>query len=169
MLGKQNNTMKKLSSNMEDYMEVIHNLTVKNKVARVKDIADTLDVRMPSVTGAVHRLSEMGLIQNKKYGYIELTDQGRRISRDIIKRHRIISTFLKDVLDIDPEIADRDACDMEHVVSNMTLDRLSRFSEFVQTCLECTGTCPKWKEGFRYYYETGEFAQLCKMNQDETG
>ncbi len=64
-----------LSANMEDYMETISLLSSRNRVVRVKDIAKTLKITMPSVTAALNKLREKDLIYYEKYGFIELTDQ----------------------------------------------------------------------------------------------
>ena len=63
----------KLSSNIEDYLEVIATLGSRNKIVRVKDISQEMGVSMPSVHSALHVLKDEGLINHEKYGYVELT------------------------------------------------------------------------------------------------
>ncbi|MFA6176565.1 MAG: metal-dependent transcriptional regulator, partial [Phycisphaerae bacterium] len=63
------NVRKKLSASSEDYLEAIYNLVSLHKVARSKDIAESLGVSRASVTGAIKLLSDKGLVDYKPYGY----------------------------------------------------------------------------------------------------
>ena len=73
----------KLTPSLEDYLEAILNLESQYRVARVKDIAKTLEVQMPSVTGAVKNLKEKGLVNYEKNSFISLTDKGMEIAKSI--------------------------------------------------------------------------------------
>lgn len=117
----------KLTSNMEDYLEAILTLQEEQKVARVRDIARRLKVKMPSVTGAVRNLAEKGLVNYERYGFVTLTEKGRKIGEEIINRHQIIYDFLTRILSVDVEIAELDACRIEHAVSPQTMNKLKAF------------------------------------------
>ncbi len=123
---------KKLSSNMEDYLEVIALLKKKTGVARVKDISRSLSVKSPSVNAALSTLSKSGLVAHQRYGYVELTSKGKELARQVQKRHDMLLKFLTEVLKINPEIAESDACKMEHSVSTQTLYKITKFIEFVE-------------------------------------
>jgi len=120
-------TAHNLTSNMEDYLEAILTLQEEQKVARVRDIARQLKVKMPSVTGAVRNLAEKGLVNYERYSFVTLTEKGRKIAEEIISRHQIIYDFLTRVLLVDIEIAELDACRIEHAVSAQTMTKLKAF------------------------------------------
>lgn len=125
---------KPLTSVMEDYLEAIFDLDQDKKFVRVRDIAKKMDVKMPSVTSMLKTLNERNLVNYEKYEYVELTEQGADIGREIRQRHEIIRKFLIEILKIDFETADEDACRIEHTLSPLTLDSLSDFMEFIQIC-----------------------------------
>ena len=125
---------KTLSSTMEDYLETIFNLEKNKKIVRVKDIAQKMDVKLPTVTSMLNNLVERGLINHEKYEYVELTREGKRIAKDVYRRHVIFRDFLTGILNVDAKTAEEDACKMEHVVSPLTLERFVKFMEFVKSC-----------------------------------
>ena len=125
---------KKLSASMEDYLEIIYLLVKKNKLARVKDIAEHLGVKKPSVTGALRLLSRKELIRYTPYGYIDMTEAGEKIAQQIFRRHDILKQFLTKVLQINPEDAENDACKIEHAISDASLEKLINFVHFVEHC-----------------------------------
>ncbi|MGB9498902.1 MAG: metal-dependent transcriptional regulator [Dissulfuribacterales bacterium] len=120
-------TTKNLTSNMEDYLEAIMTLQEEQKVARVRDIARQLKVKMPSVTGAVRNLAEKGLVNYERYSFVTLTEKGRKIAKEIISRHQLLYDFLTRVLLVDMEIAELDACRIEHAISPQTATKLKEF------------------------------------------
>ena len=118
-----------LTSSMENYLETIKNLETDKGVVRVKNVAQELKVKMSSVSGALETLAKEGLISHEKYGYIQLTDQGKRLAEAICSRHRTLFKFLTEVLGVDPKTANEDACKMEHAVSPMVLEKLVELVE----------------------------------------
>ena len=72
--------MKKLTQSLEDYIEAIYVINLTNKVVRVKEVAEFLDVKTPSVVDAIGKLSGRGLVVHEKYGYLELTDEGYKLA-----------------------------------------------------------------------------------------
>ena len=141
------------TASMEDYLEAIAKLNEEETSVRVTQISKRLGVRKPSVTAALQRLAEDGLVKHRRYGLVELTPKGRRIAEEVMRRHEVLFHFLSEVLDIDPEIAQEDACRMEHSLSPASLERLAKFVEFVLTCPKGE---PVWHKGFKYYFEHGE-------------
>ncbi len=118
-----------LTSNMEDYLEVILNLQQEQRVARVKDVAQRLNVKMPSVTGAMKGLAEKGLVNYERYSYLTLTVAGEKIAREIGERHKTFYSFLTDVLKLDHNTAELDACRLEHATSRKTFLRIKDFTD----------------------------------------
>lgn len=125
---------KKITPSMETYLETIKKIKEEKKVVRVKGIARRLNVKMSSVSEALRNLSKEGFIKHEKYGYIELTSKGDKIAQEIDSRHKILFSFFTDILGINPDLADEDACKIEHVISQPALERLVKFLDFIKTC-----------------------------------
>lgn len=125
---------KEITPTMEDYLEVIGQLGKKDEVVRVKNIARQLNVKMPSVTGALKTLAKDGLIRHEKYGYVELTQKGNHIAKEIYSRHQTLFKFLNQILRIDPRAAEEDACKMEHTISSTALKKLIEFIKSLESC-----------------------------------
>ncbi len=149
---------KALTAGMEDYIETIANLAEKKKVVRVRDIAEEMNIKMPSVTEALKNLTKNGLVNHEKYEYVELTSEGSKLARKVRSQHNILFDFLTGVLNIDTQTAEKDACRMEHVVSPSTLKKLLSFVEFVRTCP--IGE-PDWLRNFEHYSQHGQRPEEC--------
>ena len=117
----------KLTANMEDYLEAVSFCADDKGVARVSDVRNLLGVKTPSVTGAMKLLAAKGYVCHEPYQGITLTPKGRRAAEDVKKRHLMLSRFLAQVLGVSPKTADADACKLEHVVSQETLEKLHRY------------------------------------------
>ena len=143
---------------MEDYLEAIANLRDEGKVVRVKQISQVLNVKMPSVTSALGKLSEQGLVEHERYGYVGLTSEGDRVAKDVIRRHKALSRFFAEALDIDHKTAEEDACKIEHVISPLSLERVIKFIEFIEACPLGEANFPK---RYKYYLEHGELPEEC--------
>ncbi|HUS04618.1 MAG TPA: metal-dependent transcriptional regulator [Dehalococcoidia bacterium] len=141
------------NASMEDYLERIAMLAQEHGVVRVTQLSKALAVKKPSVTAALNKLSERELVNHEKYGYVELTAEGKRIAQDVFRRHEALRKFLVEILGVDPDTARKDACDMEHFISPVTTNRLAKFVEFVLTCPRKR---PEWLKGFNYYFEHGK-------------
>ncbi|NPV02087.1 MAG: metal-dependent transcriptional regulator [Brevinematales bacterium] len=116
-----------MTKSMEDYLETVYLIVRDNKVARVKDVAERLNVKKPSVINALKELETEKMIVHEKYGYIELTPGGERGGAKIYSRHLLLKSFLTDVLGVPEETAETEACSMEHVLSRGTFERLEQF------------------------------------------
>jgi DtxR family Mn-dependent transcriptional regulator len=132
----------KISPSMENYLETIYELGQDGKTVRVKDVADKLQVKMSSVTGALQNLAKSDLVHYTPYQNIVLTANGSVLAGRIHYRHRVLTSFLIDVLGVDPEISETDACKLEHVLSKETMNRLLQYmlkhhtgSLSIQECL----------------------------------
>lgn len=123
-----------LSPEMEDYLEAIAGLFRTHGEARVTDIAKRLSVRKASVSQALRTLTDKGLVRYQPYVSPTLTEAGRRIAERVQRRHDILKRFLTEVLLIKPDLAEANACRLEHAVDKEVLDHLARFMDFVQKC-----------------------------------
>ncbi len=122
--------LQNLTFTMENYLEAIYELSRDGKGARVSDIAERLGVTKASTNSAMSTLSEKGLIFNEKYREVYLTPTGLELAELTSKKHYVIRQFLIKLLNIDPTIADKDACAIEHVISN---DSIQAMQEFMQS------------------------------------
>ena len=138
---------------MEDYLEAIAQLAKKRDGVRVTQLSKKLGVSKPSVSAALNKLSDAGLVRHERYGTIDLTNKGRKLANDVIRRHQIMFRLLTDILGVDRETAEKDACKMEHVLSSVSLERLTQFVEFLTSCPRSE---PAWHKGFSYYVEHGK-------------
>jgi len=123
-----------ISQKLEDYLEAIFHLMAEKRVARVRDIARSMGVRMPTVTGALKHLAEHGLVNYEPYQYVTLTPEGVKIAREMVRRHDVLKKFIAEVLTLPEDIAEHDACGMEHALSDETLARLIQFLRFMAEC-----------------------------------
>ena len=113
-----------LSASLEDYLEAIYHIVQDKQAARAKDIVERLGVHNSSVTQALRSLSEKGLVNYAPYDLVTLTDEGRAAAADVVERHQSLRSFLVDVLGLDAERAEADACRLEHDISNEAAERL---------------------------------------------
>lgn len=118
-----------LSQSLEDYLEAIKILKEEKKVIRVKDISGFLKVKNPSVVAALNILAKNGYVKHEKYGYVEFTAKGEKKAEQIYKKHRVIVKFLNRNLQIPIDIAKKDACKIEHVISSETYEKILAASE----------------------------------------
>ncbi len=114
----------KIQESGENYLETILLLEMRNGVVHAVDIANELGYSKPSVTRAMGVLKKAGLVDQVAYGTIRLTDEGRKRANEIYGRHVLIKEFLMSVLSLDAETAETDACRIEHIVSERTVERM---------------------------------------------
>ncbi len=135
-----------LTSSLEDYLEAIYHRIQHNQGARVKDLADVLNVKKSSVTVALRALAGKQLIQYSPYSEILLTPEGERAAKDILRRHETLKAFFMEVLGVPEPAAEDTACRMEHVLSHDITERFWHFMEFIDRC-PLNG--PMWRKRFR--------------------
>ncbi len=113
-----------MTQSLEDYLEAVGNLAKNGSIPRVKDIAKVLGLSKPSVHIALHLLEDHGMIIHEPYKDIIITEKGKEKYKEIKEKHDMISNFLQKVLGVSEEIAEKDACQMEHILSSETLERM---------------------------------------------
>ena len=119
--------MERMNESSENYLESILILEQRNPSVRMSDIAAMLHVSKPSVNQAMGVLKDAGYIHQEVYGTIHLTESGRHYAQKVYSRHVLFKRFLMEVLEIDEQTAEEDACHMEHCVSDATMDKLRIF------------------------------------------
>ncbi|MBE0600301.1 MAG: metal-dependent transcriptional regulator [Firmicutes bacterium] len=110
----------------EDYLEAMLMLKLQNGYIRSIDIANELGVTKPSVSYATKRLRENGYITMEKDGLITITKKGLEIAKSMYDRHLTLSQFLQS-LGVQPNIAQEDACKIEHDISEETFQAIRRY------------------------------------------
>lgn len=109
----------------EDYLETILILKERNLVVRPIDIVHKMGFKKSSVSVAMHKLKDQGLIQINEENYIFLTSKGEEIANKIYERHLVISKALM-ALGVDKEIALEDACKIEHDLSESSFQAIKK-------------------------------------------
>ena len=116
----------KVHESAENYLETILILSQKNGNVRSIDIANHLEFSKPSVSHAMSLLREGGYVTTDEDGWLHLTDSGKEIASRIYERHRLLRSWLIEI-GVPPEVAEEDACKLEHDVSEVTFSRLKDF------------------------------------------
>ena len=115
----------KLHASGEDYLEAILVLHKKTGMVRSVDVARHLEVTKPSVCNAVATLRDGGFLTMDEGYFLHLTDVGREVAEQIYEKHRFFTDRLIEA-GVDPETAERDACRIEHVISESSFQHLKR-------------------------------------------
>ncbi len=118
-----------MTSSLEDYLEAVFVISQKKTSVRLTDIAEYLGVSKPSVNRAINTLTQNGYLEHVTYGDIVITPQGESYAANVLRRHKLIKHFLTDTLGVDEKTAEHDACQMEHVMSSSTIDKLYDYLE----------------------------------------
>ena len=114
-----------LSRSIEDYLKVIYKLELESGSAQTSAIADALSIAPPSVSGMVKRLADAELVTHVPYRGVELTEAGRRQALRMLRRHRILESYLIGNLGYDWDDVHLEAERMEHAVSDELIERMS--------------------------------------------
>lgn len=121
---------KLLTSAMEDYLEMIYRHSLVEGYIRINNLSELLNVRAPSATKMVQKLTKLGLLNYKKYGIIFLTETGNEIGRFLLQRHNIIETFLKNLGVQDGLLIQTEL--IEHTITADTLRKIEIFNDFFE-------------------------------------
>ena len=143
----------KLSQRLEDYIEAVLVQVRQHGVARVRDIAAATNVSKSSVTAALKQLAQKGLIEHAPYEFVTLTERGREVAKRILRKHNLLTSFLINVLGIDRDLAEKNACRIEHVIDSKVLERLNLLASYIQ---QCPLGANEWLERFSAYVKQQE-------------
>lgn len=133
-----------LGESLEDYLEAIWALEREWGAAQVGHISSRLSVSKPSVTGALRALKGRSLIRHEPYGTVTLTQAGKRIARNVARRHGVLKGFLTSVLLLPQGAAETAACRMEHILSESVIERFCAFARYLE---RCPRGAPRWFAG----------------------
>jgi len=152
-----------LTPSEEEYLEAIYTKQESRAtVATTHDLAECLGVKDASVTEMLKKLSEKGLVHYTPYHGATLTDAGREIATKVKRKHRLLERFLVDICGVDTHESHKQACEIEHVISDKAIDTLS-------AQLGHPATCPGGRAIPKGEYEEGEkgreFAKLSDVGK----
>ena len=105
-----------ITSSLEDYLELIYNLIEQNKLVKAVDIAAKFSVSRSSVSEALIRLADMDLIIYEGRKGIKITQKGIEQAKITVRKHAILSEFFEKVLKVNHDVAEKNACKIEHVI-----------------------------------------------------
>ncbi|MDO5532243.1 metal-dependent transcriptional regulator [Sutterella sp.] len=118
-----------LSPTRENYLKFIYLEEEQNGYARACNLSELMGVTRSTVALTFRELKADGLIDYAPYSPIRLTPRGRELAREIVRKNAVIKHFFMSVLDLDEEVSERIACELEHVISAPVLGRLTRFEK----------------------------------------
>ncbi|MBC7294066.1 MAG: metal-dependent transcriptional regulator, partial [Thermoleophilia bacterium] len=116
-----------LTDRQQDYLKTIASLCLAQGAATVSEIAAARRVRVPTASEAVAQLTRRGLVEHENYGAVRLTPEGWRVANEILDRHQVLVHLFAEILGLPPELADKEACSLEHAVADQTLERVAEF------------------------------------------
>ncbi len=131
MLGLIILNIKRITRALEDCLEAMLILKRKKGYIRLKDLSKLLNVAPSSIISVLKRLEKMGYVKYIRREAILLTEEGEKIAQEIYNRHLIIKRFLREVLRLPDDIAEEDACAIEHKIHNETIIRLKMLTEVI--------------------------------------
>ena len=121
-----------VSATHQMYLKALFRLCDSHPVGRVRDLAEELGVTPGTASTTLTRLQELGLVEREHYGGALLTPTGSALAECVVHRFETIKALLIDVLGVDEEHAESDACLMEHSISPVTLNHVSMFLEHLE-------------------------------------
>jgi len=142
----------------QEYVEIIYSLLQESRVARIKEISEQRRVTPSTVSTAIENLRKRNLVDHRKFGYVELTEEGRQLGKGLARRHEMIRFFLENILGVEGESAEKDACLIEHIITPETSASLLALIEFVESCPRGS---PYWLEQFKLCQRTYDGATAC--------
>ncbi len=126
----------KLSMAMESYLETIAELQDAHGVARTSDLAEKMSCKRSSVTNALQRLAQKGLINYQAYRPVTLTDKGQAAIKKLSRFHHIIEDFLENLLMLSKDFSKEEACRLEHNLAKPTIEGLKNLMDFLRQSKE---------------------------------
>ena len=115
-MPEERNDARQLSPVLENYLEIIFHQEIREGAARASSIAEAAGVSRSTVTSTLKALKSMGYVDYEPYSLVHLTEAGMHIGRDIAHRHIVIQEFFQHILQLEPNVSNDVACELEHVI-----------------------------------------------------
>lgn len=116
-----------ISKALEEYLKTMYVLEKQNGNIRVTDIAKKMNCTKPSVNKAIYNLKDNGLLSYETYGTIKLTDDGVNLAKKILEAYDIVYLFLKDVLNLNANEAEKEAEKIKSSITDETVNKLAKY------------------------------------------
>ena len=116
-----------VSKALEEYLKTMYVLKKQNGNIRVTDIANKMNCTKSSVNKAIYNLKDNGLLNYESYGTIEITQEGEDLAKKVLEAYDIVYLFLKDVLDIEEEKAEKEAEKIKVAITDETINKLAKY------------------------------------------
>lgn len=126
--------VEKVTEVIEEYLECIYKLQERERVARTSSIVKSLRVAPGTVTNTIERLEKEGFVKHASYKGVSLTDKGRIIALQVIRKHRLSERLLTDILKMSWSNVHENACMLEHSLSEEVVSRLEKILNYPKTC-----------------------------------
>jgi DtxR family Mn-dependent transcriptional regulator len=149
-----------LSHSMVHYLLTIHKLKELNGYARVTDIAKDLQITKGSVSTAVNNLKKRDLVIEDSAKFLSLSEKGHFEVHRILTSRTLLFYFLKDVIGVDDEVAHKDSCLMEHLLSDETRNKFFEFLKLI---------CSKQELQFNLSINLSKYSGLSDFLKDQKG
>lgn len=121
-----------ITSGLEDYLELIYNTVITNNDIKAIDIANKFNISRASVSEALTRLANLELIVYEGRKGLKITPKGINEAKKIIKKHQTLCKFFHEILGVDLETANENACRIEHVIDRELVEKISSFTDYCQ-------------------------------------
>lgn len=129
-IDREGEVVEKVSMSHEDYLEAIVMLGgSQTQSVRSVDIAAKMGVSKASVSKAVTSLKNSGMLEQPYYGDITLTDDGYAYGCALLKRHEMLTRFLTEKVGLSKQVAEEEACQMEHAISDESFQKWLAYFE----------------------------------------
>lgn len=142
---------RRTSPSMEQYIETIAHLLTKDKVCSVSEIAEVAQVSRPAASRAVRDLAAKDLVEHRAYGYVDLTPQGQSLADRLTARHHALQRFLHEVMGYDAEVADEEACRLEHQLDDELASRMGELISFFESDPDVAA---RWRRRLDEYFDS---------------
>ena len=116
-----------ISKSLEEYLKTMYVLKKQNGNIRVTDIAKKMNCTKPSVNKAIYNLKDNGLVNYESYGTIELTQEGKNLAKKVLEAYDIVYLFLKEVLNLKAEEAEKEAVKIKSAITDTTINELAKY------------------------------------------
>lgn len=116
-----------ISKALEEYLKTMYILEKQKGNIRVTDIAKKMNCTKPSVNKAIYNLKDNGMVSYETYGEITLTEDGENLAKKILEAYDIVYLFLKDVLGLDSEDAEKEAEKIKSSITDETVNKLAKY------------------------------------------
>lgn len=142
---------KKISMALESYLEKIAELQAEFGVVNSSVLAERMGCKRSSVTSALRRLAEKGLINYQTYKPVTLTKEGLDTIERLDTFHNVLAQFFTEILNIQEDFSQQEACRLEHRISKAVVERIALYLEFK-------------RKNENFDFEKSEFKKFIKKN-----